>query len=278
MNILPIASSRWTMTNCTMSDLTFNMLEDSSAVTSLTPDDIANLSAATISVIVLSGEVSPFDITCSVDIDGLTKYTCFLTAHTNGLYKAVVDLPSSFTTLTISLHSTVQCELQHLLLNIDTQSYEEVIKELQDALPRVLQDYNVEPVIVTEEEDTIALINARLLSDTIAEGHLTFSYSATQSTRLTIRIYDTWNKELYTPMQIDVIKGKHVFSLPHAYLNRLTGRHTFYVTAQVSTGTVTIDTRGILYNMLPTGDLQNAVIIKTLRKDLVRAPTTLLLK
>jgi hypothetical protein len=66
---------------------------------------------------------------------------------------------------------------------------------------------------------------------------------------MTIRFYDNDSEELFTPLYYDLKPGNNSIGIPHAFLNRLAGRHNFYVTAQVSSGTFTVPVRGALFTI-----------------------------
>ena len=48
---------------------------------------------------------------------------------------------------------------------------------------------------------------------------------------------------------LPIYAGRGSVGVPHAYLERLTGIHSVIVTAQVSSGTLAINTRGILFTI-----------------------------
>ena len=123
------------------------------------------------------------------------------------------------------------------------------IDGVKQSLPRLLFDYNTEPIVVVEETGVIGLITFNLLGDTDLQGHLEVSYTASDDCVLTIRVNDTGVEELYTPILYDIKAGRGNIALPHSYLNRPNGYHTTYVTAQVSRGTMVIGTRGLLYTI-----------------------------
>ena len=54
------------------------------------------------------------------------------------------------------------------------------------------------------------------------------------------------------------IWGEGSIGIPHAYLNRGVGIHGVYVTAEVASGELTIDTRGVFFT-LDAGNFAEAV-------------------
>ena len=121
------------------------------------------------------------------------------------------------------------------------------LTEVLDKLPRLLKDYNVSNVTIGSSEDIIAMIASYITETTELTGHLTISYNALESCRVIIRIKDNDTSELYTPMLFYLQAGYGTISIPHAYLVKLKGYHTFTVTAQVTNGTIQVDTRKVLY-------------------------------
>lgn len=124
-----------------------------------------------------------------------------------------------------------------------------VIDGVEQSLPRLLYDYNKWPLTVSQQETTIGLISYLLLDNTDLQGHIQLTYQASSNCILTIRIKDTDVTELYAPLIYDIKEGLGSIGIPHAYLNRLKGNHNAVVTAHVSAGTLSIDTRGFMYTI-----------------------------
>ena len=93
---------------------------------------------------------------------------------------------------------------------------------------------------------------------TAREGHFLMNYTASESTHLTLRFYDQGVEELYSPLEMDILEGEGSIGIPHAYLNRGVGIHGVYVTAEVASGELTIDTRGVFFT-LDAGNFAEAV-------------------
>ena len=124
-----------------------------------------------------------------------------------------------------------------------------VIDGVEQSLPRLLYDYNKWPLTVGQQEATIGLISYLLLDNTDLQGHIQLTYQASSNCILTIRIKDTDVTELYAPLIYDIKEGLGSIGIPHAYLNRLKGNHNAVVTAHVSAGVLSIDTRGLMYTI-----------------------------
>jgi hypothetical protein len=73
------------------------------------------------------------------------------------------------------------------------------------------------------------------------------SYIASEPTEVIIRIKDNEISELYTPMTFKLAPGRGTIGIPHGYLVKRQGYHNFTVTAQVTTGSLIVDTRQVMY-------------------------------
>lgn len=152
---------------------------------------------------------------------------------------------------TISITSEVACQFNIWELcpeasNVEIQT---VINGVEQSLPKLLYDYNTWPLQVNEYEQTISVITCRLLDNTDIQGHFSMTGMASESAILTLRFYDNEAEELFAPLEYDIRIGYNSVGVPHSYLARLAGIHSFTVTAQVTTGTIDIDTRGILFTI-----------------------------
>lgn len=152
---------------------------------------------------------------------------------------------------TVSITSEVACQFNIWELcpeasNVEIQT---VINGVEQSLPKLLYDYNTWPLQVNEYEQTISVITCRLLDNTDIQGHFSMTGMASESAILTLRFYDNEAEELFAPLEYDIRVGYNSVGVPHSYLTRLAGIHSFTVTAQVTTGTIDIDTRGILFTI-----------------------------
>ena len=123
------------------------------------------------------------------------------------------------------------------------------INGVKQALAKLLYDYNTFPFEVRQQEATVALITCRLLSATDLQGHFVITFIATADTTITVRFYDNDAEELFAPLYYDVSAGRSTIGIPHAYLQRKAGIHSFIVTMQAAYGSLTIDTRGCLFTI-----------------------------
>ena len=126
---------------------------------------------------------------------------------------------------------------------------EAALDEMREEIPKLLADHNTYTITIGQQEDVIALISARLLENTDVNGHLQITFVASSACVVTLRIKDNDGTELFAPILYNVAKGRSSIGVPHAYMNRLLGMHTFKITAQCSTGTLTFYTRSIMYTI-----------------------------
>lgn len=121
------------------------------------------------------------------------------------------------------------------------------LTEILDKIPALLRDYNTMPVAAEQDETIVALISAYITETTELMGNLNINYIASESSTLILRIKDNDTQELYSPMTYQVPAGAGTLGVPHAYLYRLKGYHNFTITAQVTSGSIAIDTRRLIY-------------------------------
>src|SRR5690554_6176860 len=206
MNILPILPSRWILENCIYSsaDKSFTFLGAGRAFANISQTEAVTLSEGTLNAIVISDtELATTDLRCRVHVlvDGIYRYfDCFLYSPFSDIYSAVIELVNgSYDEAYVEITSAKACTVQQLTLDIESQSYDEVIKELQSELPKLIYDYNEYDFELTDAEMTVGLITANVLKDTDLQGHFSVSFLATTSAEVVMRIYDNEKKCLYSP-------------------------------------------------------------------------------
>lgn len=168
------------------------------------------------------------------------KYSCEFTME-EGSYDEMY--------VTLKAQKSVNLTLWELCAEAADESAIVEIEGVKQSLAKLLYDYNTGIFTGDNEETTIAFITCRLIQNTDVQGHLIFTFANTHACCMTIRFYDNDSEELFTPLYYDLKPGKNTIGIPHAFLNRLAGRHNFYVTAQVSSGTFTVPVRGALFTI-----------------------------
>ncbi|MDY2911841.1 MAG: hypothetical protein SOT58_07300 [Agathobacter sp.] len=168
------------------------------------------------------------------------KYSCEFTME-EGSYDEMY--------VTLKAQKSVNLTLWELCAEAADESAIVEIEGVKQSLAKLLYDYNTWPLQVDEYEQTIGVITCRLLDNTDIQGHFSMTGMASESAILTLRFYDNEAEELFAPLEYDIRVGYNSVGVPHSYLDRLAGIHSFTVTAQVTTGTIDIDTRGILFTI-----------------------------
>ncbi len=168
------------------------------------------------------------------------KYSCEFTMK-EGSYDEMY--------VTLKAQKSVNLTLWELCAEAADESAIVEIEGVKQSLAKLLYDYNTWPLQVGEYEQTISVITCRLLDNTDIQGHFIMTGMASESAILTLRFYDNEAEELFAPLEYDIRVGYNSVGVPHSYLDRLAGIHSFTVTAQVTTGMIDIDTRGILFTI-----------------------------
>lgn len=256
MNILPILPSRWILENCTYSsiDKAFTFLGSGRAFANISKTEAMALSEGTLNAIIINESLTTTtDLRCRIYVlaGGVHRYfDCFLYSPFSDIYSSVVELVNGdYDEAYVEITSTKACTVQQITLDIESQSYDEVIKELQSELPKLIYDYNEYDFELTDAEMTVGLITANVLKDTDLQGHFSVSFLATTSAEVVMRIYDNEKKCLYSPSIYTINAGKHTIGFPHSYLYTEAGFHNFYVTLQATSGTIKLSTRSLLYTI-----------------------------
>lgn len=152
------------------------------------------------------------------------------------------------------------------------------IDGVEQAVPRLLYDYNTYAYAVAQKQYTVGLITCFLQQATDLQGHFTLSFFATERCNVHVRIKDNGVTELYTPQVYTVDKGYSSISIPHAYLAKVSGIHSFSVSVQCTNGQLSIPVRGLLYTidggylatrLLDAGQDIQDIALKQLRTDAV---------
>lgn len=170
----------------------------------------------------------------------------------NGVFSSIFTTPSGEYDemyVTISSNITTIFTIWELCPEAADEDVEVLIDGVKQSLPRLLYDYNTFPFEVSQQETVVALITCRLLSATDLQGHFVITFMATADTTITVRFYDNDAEELFAPLYYDVSTGRSTIGIPHAYLQRKSGIHSFIVTMQAAYETLTIDTRGCLFTI-----------------------------
>lgn len=256
-NILSKQPSDWTTVRGEVTSTNISLEAGGYAKTEIVPSALKNIPETLLLTVicnVYSDNYSPA-YTCTLTIvtaEGpVQSYTVPLVQTSKGLCRVVLPTTkTSYKKCFLSFAATYPVVLNDWSLSAPVEDEVTVdLDAVKEEIPKLLYDYNSATFTVGQREETIALISARLLENTDVNGHLQLTYVASEDCVITIRAKDNNGTELFAPILYNVKSGRGSIGVPHAYLKRLLGIHTFSVTAQCTTGTLTMYTRGIMYTI-----------------------------
>lgn len=257
-NILPTDSAYYSLVDATISDKVLTVYAGGRATYTFLESDISKITEylrVTLVPDTFTDNYAP-RITATLHIiyenGDAYNYTLFLVSCPGGVFTQELRVKAgaySEFTFEIRTMDTVAFTSYEICPEAANDDLRTVIDGVEQSLPRLLYDYNKWPLTVEQQETTIGLISYLLLDNTDLQGHIQLTYQASSNCILTIRIKDTDATELYAPLVYDIKEGLGSIGIPHAYLNRLKGNHNAAVTAHVSAGTLSIDTRGLMYTI-----------------------------
>lgn len=257
-NFLPQIPSRWTQVDGTVTEEEINISPGGWVSTFITEEDIPIIPNKVKLVIIADTYTNTYTPTDFVDISIVAKdekqhinIMCPIVNVKNNIYTAEIDLYNmEYLEFRLVIRSVFGIRITSWeLLGPTDEDLSGIVDGLKDELPRLLHDYNTARITVEQQETTIALISARLIKNTSLNGHLQITYTATEDATLVIRMKDNMVSELFTPILYDIEAGRGSIGIPHAYVEKFIGIHTFTVTAQVTTGSILFDVRSILYTI-----------------------------
>ena len=134
-------------------------------------------------------------------------------------------------------------------ITIIEEEEDPALEDIKKSIPRLLFDYNIENVVVKQASSIIASITCKVLRKTDVQGHFLMNFVATEYCNVILRFMDNDMTELFCPLTYTVQPGHNSIGVPHSYLFRLAGLHSFTVSAQCTNGQLNIPIRGILYTI-----------------------------
>lgn len=146
------------------------------------------------------------------------------------------------------------------------------ISKINGSINSLIYDFNTEPIVVGQEETTVAMIPYYVTQDVDVEGHLKLNFKANGPSHLIIRFYDDQVEELWSPIETDIVKGDNEIGIPHSYLDRKVGYHSAFVTVQCTLSSFVLDTRGVYFTINagsyaePSDDLSMDVLDLSMRQ------------
>lgn len=178
-----------------------------------------------------------------------------IAVYPNQLNDSALSFPielkdGAYTTCLLTIKAYVPCDL--LVYEICAEQVSDVttiIDGVKQSLPHVLYDYNESDFTINQTESIVAMIACSLQGNTDVNGHFLMDFYSEEQCDVYLRFYDNEVEELYTPLKYTVNPGHSSIGVPHAYLKRLAGLHTFVVTCQCTNGNLSMYTRGILFTI-----------------------------
>lgn len=189
-----------------------------------------------------------------IDVEALEEcysYVLFPTRTANDIYSAEIQF-SEAEYETFIFEIVANEDISFSLWELCPQSVGEVevvIEGVKQSLPKLIYDYNTTEIIVGQSEQNVGMINCYLIRNTDLQGHFLMNFTASERCTVHVRFYDTQMIELFSPLVYTVNEGYGSIEVPHAYLTKLIGVHSFYVTAQATNGYLRVPIRGILYTI-----------------------------
>lgn len=257
-NILPKASAYYTLNNATISGSELIIEQDGYAEIDISKQMLSALTSKMLVVVhpsVFSSAYTNNAVQVTLDIitedNEHIEILASASEHPSGVFNTEVELPSGdYTSFTYRISSVVPVTVYNWELCAETSDdMSVVIDNVEQALPRLLYDYNTYSYAVAQRELTVGLISCYLKSATDLQGHFTLSFFATERCNVHVRIKDNNVTELFSPQVYTVEKGYASISIPHAYLKKTATEHAFAVTIQCTNGQLSIPVRGLLYTI-----------------------------
>lgn len=258
-NILKTESAYYELKNASIANGILTIRPGGSAKCTIDSDYITRATEYFRVNLITEGHTDNYEPKTRVDIhfvsnedESIYNYTVFPTESKTGVISQDIQLKAGTYkdfTFTISSKETMRFLVWELCPEAADENIKTVIEGVEQSLPKLLYDYNTWPLHVEQDERTIALITFRLLDHTDLQGHFQLTYVASEATTLTLRFKDNETTELFAPLMYDLHAGRGSVGVPHAYLERLAGIHSLIVTAQVTNGSLAIETRGILFTI-----------------------------
>lgn len=258
-NILPTDATYYTLDNATISGGLMTLNAGGSATIDIDTTQLTSLTEYfRIALVMFSGTADAYTGGVTVVVKALSSsgqyfsHFCNVVADSDGIYSTELELISeTYTSLQVIFRASVACVIATWELDPEAADGDITteIEGITQSLPRLLYDYNTTTITVEQSEQNVAMIALYLTADTDLQGHFLMNCTASERCTVYLRFMDSQMIELFSPLLFTINAGLSTLTVPHAYLNKLTGTHTFMVTAQVTNGYLTIPVRGVLYTI-----------------------------
>lgn len=256
-NILPRDAAYYTLRDANILDGKLTLLAGGSAKITIDKTLLSSITSTLLINIYADILLNPLhtDVIMYLDITLEDGYIEQVAVYPNQLSDNALSFPiklkdGAYSSCELTIYAKIPCNL--LLYEICPEQESDIttiIDGVEQSLPHVLYDYNEWPLTIKQEETEVAMIACYLKDNTDVNGHFLMTFYSTEQCDIYVRFKDNEIEELYAPLKYTVAPGHNSIGIPHAYLKRLAGVHTFIVTCQCTNGILTSDTRDILFTI-----------------------------
>lgn len=257
-NVLPTVASLYTLKSASIQSGALHINAGGYAEIDVTSNMLSSLTSTMLVVVHSSvyssryaNDVVQVNLSIETKSGEKLEYLISPSATLSGVFNAEVNMPEdAFTSFKYRISAQDNVTIYDWeLCPLASADISTIIGDVEQALPRLLYDYNVYGYAIGAKQQTVGLITCYLQKDTDLQGHFTLTVHATERCNVHIRIFDNGITELYTPQVYTLEKGHGSISIPHSYLAKKEGIHTFSVTAQCTNGEIGVKVRGMLYTI-----------------------------
>jgi hypothetical protein len=255
-NFLPSITSRWSLYNAYVTNGTIHINAGGRATVMISKLDIAQVPA--LCKLVFQADIYTNSCTPTsfikvhiVYADNTSFYALLPFCNNNvSEFSALLNMTGGeYNSFEVTIYSSYNIAVSAYTMLLPVTDIDSSIAAVQGELPNILYEYNKQEIEIGAAEESLGIIAAYLYKNTDLNGHVSIYCVASEDAIVTVRIRSNDITELYMPVDYTVKTGVNVLTLPHAYLGRKAGNHTFVVTAQISSGTALVKTRGLLYTI-----------------------------
>lgn len=257
-NVLPTEAAYYTLQNATLHNSQLHILAGGSASIILTAAQLASLTEFLRVTAVVSPSSDFYEgciyIVINIISDSGTYFThyCNVATDTSGVFSTEIEaIAENYAFLQVVITSAVDCTFTEWGLEPEASNTDVTVEidGVKQAVPRLLYDYNTTNIVVEQQDQVVGRIACYLKANTDLQGHYLINFVASQRCNVYLRFFDNGVTELFSPLMFTINDGWNTLTVPHAYLKKLAGIHDFIVTAQATTGYLTVPIRNILYTI-----------------------------
>lgn len=150
-----------------------------------------------------------------------------------------------------SCSCNIESPFSELSDNLFSEIEKDIQSEINASLPFLVYDYNKQQVTSdNDNEKYVAMIPISVSKSNVdMDAGFRTGIKVDNDGILTERFYRDGVEELFSPVVMDIKKGRHLLSDDHAYLNVSSGKHTYVASLQFDGGNMEIEPRKTLYTI-----------------------------